>query len=367
MVKEPGRNDPCWCGSGKKYKKCHLNSESEHPLPPEAILAVARGAWDHKECLHPSATPGVCDKIVLAHTIQKSGPLRSITDSTNHVKTFYRPRLDSISKPTPRQVGLRDASTFTGFCAKHDSLTFKPLETTAFIGNTEQCFLIGYRALCHQVYQKSGALKAIPIIMKKLDDSSLPVETQKEMQHIYTAIDAGTKKGLNHFQKLKAGMDKQLTEADYSGWSRVVVNFRGDLCVASTGSVSPNCDFDGKQLQVLHDPQADMESLLFGMVATSIGGAVVLTWLSRETKPRAFIDSLLKHDNRRLPGLLVQFIFAYIENTYFSISWWESLSEADRQHIGSLARVANPYYTEFHYSLSKFVPWEITSIAKDHS
>jgi preprotein translocase subunit SecA len=21
--KEPNRNDPCWCGSGKKYKKCH--------------------------------------------------------------------------------------------------------------------------------------------------------------------------------------------------------------------------------------------------------------------------------------------------------------------------------------------------------
>jgi len=20
---KPGRNDPCWCGSGKKYKKCH--------------------------------------------------------------------------------------------------------------------------------------------------------------------------------------------------------------------------------------------------------------------------------------------------------------------------------------------------------
>jgi hypothetical protein len=21
---KPGRNGPCWCGSGKKYKKCHL-------------------------------------------------------------------------------------------------------------------------------------------------------------------------------------------------------------------------------------------------------------------------------------------------------------------------------------------------------
>ncbi|HXS98103.1 MAG TPA: SEC-C metal-binding domain-containing protein [Candidatus Limnocylindrales bacterium] len=24
----PGRNDPCWCGSGKKYKKCHLDSDA---------------------------------------------------------------------------------------------------------------------------------------------------------------------------------------------------------------------------------------------------------------------------------------------------------------------------------------------------
>ncbi|OGK62255.1 preprotein translocase subunit SecA [Candidatus Roizmanbacteria bacterium RIFOXYB2_FULL_38_10] len=24
---KPGRNEPCWCGSGKKYKKCHLNRE----------------------------------------------------------------------------------------------------------------------------------------------------------------------------------------------------------------------------------------------------------------------------------------------------------------------------------------------------
>jgi hypothetical protein len=23
-----GRNDPCWCGSGKKYKKCHLGKDA---------------------------------------------------------------------------------------------------------------------------------------------------------------------------------------------------------------------------------------------------------------------------------------------------------------------------------------------------
>jgi hypothetical protein len=27
--KRPGRNDPCWCGSGKKYKKCHMREDQE--------------------------------------------------------------------------------------------------------------------------------------------------------------------------------------------------------------------------------------------------------------------------------------------------------------------------------------------------
>ncbi|MGO9257552.1 MAG: SEC-C metal-binding domain-containing protein [Bryobacteraceae bacterium] len=29
---KPGRNDPCWCGSGKKYKKCHLTADEEADL-----------------------------------------------------------------------------------------------------------------------------------------------------------------------------------------------------------------------------------------------------------------------------------------------------------------------------------------------
>lgn len=27
--KRPGRNEPCWCGSGKKYKFCHMKSDEE--------------------------------------------------------------------------------------------------------------------------------------------------------------------------------------------------------------------------------------------------------------------------------------------------------------------------------------------------
>ncbi len=33
---KPGRNDLCWCGSGKKYKKCHL-PEDEKKLKNYAV------------------------------------------------------------------------------------------------------------------------------------------------------------------------------------------------------------------------------------------------------------------------------------------------------------------------------------------
>ena len=38
LLREGGkvvRNDPCWCGSGKKYKKCHMaNDRAASAAPP---------------------------------------------------------------------------------------------------------------------------------------------------------------------------------------------------------------------------------------------------------------------------------------------------------------------------------------------
>ncbi|MGI6207815.1 MAG: SEC-C metal-binding domain-containing protein, partial [Anaerolineae bacterium] len=29
-----GRNDPCWCGSGKKYKHCHMRKDTGQEAEP---------------------------------------------------------------------------------------------------------------------------------------------------------------------------------------------------------------------------------------------------------------------------------------------------------------------------------------------
>lgn len=45
-MEKPGRNDNCWCGSGRKYKKCHIDFDERieeyecagHTVPSHDIL-----------------------------------------------------------------------------------------------------------------------------------------------------------------------------------------------------------------------------------------------------------------------------------------------------------------------------------------
>jgi methionyl aminopeptidase len=56
-MEKPGRNDPCWCGSGKKYKKCHIDFDEKieefegagHIVPSHEILKNAKQIEKIKE------------------------------------------------------------------------------------------------------------------------------------------------------------------------------------------------------------------------------------------------------------------------------------------------------------------------------
>ena len=63
--KKLGRNDPCWCGSQKKYKHCHMEMDEQidrfrregHTVPtrqmiktPEQIEGSARAAASTSRC-----------------------------------------------------------------------------------------------------------------------------------------------------------------------------------------------------------------------------------------------------------------------------------------------------------------------------
>jgi SEC-C motif len=57
-VERPGRNEPCWCGSGRKYKTCHVGKPVLAPLP-ERLPWLARKAVSYLKRQSALAVPDI--------------------------------------------------------------------------------------------------------------------------------------------------------------------------------------------------------------------------------------------------------------------------------------------------------------------
>jgi uncharacterized protein YecA (UPF0149 family) len=80
-VARPGRNEPCHCGSGKKYKQCHLDQDES-----EARAARAKMA---EEAPSPSAEEPAATKTPKHQTYQ---PWKKSATNTHGFQRMSTPR-----------------------------------------------------------------------------------------------------------------------------------------------------------------------------------------------------------------------------------------------------------------------------------
>ena len=57
MPAAPGRNEPCHCGSGKKYKQCHLAEDEAKAREDRAQAGETAAAAEPAEPEKPGAAP----------------------------------------------------------------------------------------------------------------------------------------------------------------------------------------------------------------------------------------------------------------------------------------------------------------------
>jgi SEC-C motif len=348
------RGDPCWCGSGRKFKRCHMQRQHENSLPVAAINSRLISGRRLEVCWHPQASKSTCGKIVRAHSLQRSTTLRAIMDERSHVLTFCPPRHDYLGRPIPNEVGWKEASTFRGFCGIHDNELFAPVETRPFVATPEQCFLLAYRAACHEVHQKQAMWDLGPDMQGLLDRGASPTE-QQAIQAEFRTMLGGTGWALIRLNRFKERMDASLRVGSFDAWQFGVVDLVGVPDVLSTGLVEPNVDFQGRVLQ--SDMLTHSECLAYATVIRDGGVSIVLAWLKENLAPRTFWDSLTTLPAAEAPQVLTQFMFAYVENTFFSRKWWDSRRMFVRDHITALALSKHPYMEP-----PRFEPKHVTSL-----
>ena len=95
MSADYGRNDPCPCGSGKKFKKCHIGRE--HQLPPvrqEAVAPVPAPAFRVQKEKKLHVQDGKEALAMLQEMVRKSADsnkpeIRALVAQTKEVLTYY--------------------------------------------------------------------------------------------------------------------------------------------------------------------------------------------------------------------------------------------------------------------------------------
>ena len=325
------RNDRCWCGSGKKYKQCHLDREAQQPLGKQEVLERFLSLYEKGDCLHPIADPSTCTgKIIKAHTIQRHGGLDRIARN-GHVytllkdgKLFDQSRWEPSSGPN--EVGTRKASTFTGFCARHDNELFAPLEKEPFSGTIEQIALLGYRAICYEIYMKERDLAGTDL--RRELDKGKPLAFQRQWQEAVAIHNSGVNKAIEELRSLKSRYDEAVFEKCFSKLDYYVVKFDSSPEVMCNGTAQSTHDFRGNRIGQLGYLNLPANWLTFSLIETDAGGAAIFSWPADHIKSRDVLRTLHGVPDATLPHAIVRFMFEFFENTYFSPAWWDGLESS---------------------------------------
>lgn len=331
MYKGRDRNSPCWCGSGKKLKRCHLDRESSPRVQYQDAIRVDKNFHRERVCLHPNASESSCSPtIAKAHTVQKS-ILRQI-ETDGHVYQLMPTLRELVHKPlpSPSRVGINLASTFTGFCTQHDNELFAPIEKKPITYCREHAFLLTYRALCQELYKKRARVQQ-EMAFRELD-GGLPFVGQLLWQHESRQRAFGAELAIRDFEHHKNLYDACFMNDDFSGISAVFIELCGPIEIMCSGVVFPEVDFQGNALQSLGDYEHILDFCGFSLVACDETPFALFAWLGHSKACQYLIESLLQL-GERMPAALARFALGTFENMFIRPKWWDALDEARRNWI----------------------------------
>lgn len=328
----PRDDDPCWCKSGEPFATCHKDREAQTPESKWTLLREMRKLRGTAYCSHPLASQQECrGPIVKAHTLPRSGSLSAICVD-RHVYGFEPGGMPDENGTFPfKRIGVNEASTFTGFCQRHDMEMFRPLEAEPFTASKEQLFLLAYRALSKEVYAKRFALRMQPL-HRKGDVGKGPLEQVLLQQQLYL-WGQQLRLGLRDLETTVRDYEQIYFSRDFDRISAYLIFPDRTLDFAVSGGLFPEVDFVGHRLQDLATT-GRLEMLTFSALPFAVGGVIAFVWDStRGSSCVKFIRSLDEFALTDVPDALVRLSFEHFENTYADPRWWEGMNDSDRAKL----------------------------------
>lgn len=330
-----GRNELCWCGSRKKWKKCHRDRHLQQEVPIGKLMKEMYQSQIQGTCLHPEASKESCsNRVIKAHTIQRAGGLSAIAEEGHVIspKKGFENIFKNNGEITPAPIGIGNASTFMGFCSYHDNALFEPIENSAFTLNHEAAFLLAFRALAYEYLTKMNSIKTIEI-QRDLDKGK-DFQRQVDIQNYLHAHLAGTTRGMKDLEGWKAKYDKIFLIKNFESMPHYAVEFDGKLPFVCSGGFHPEVDFEGNKLQILSRGDLEFEHVCVNVSVVGEKTFLVFGWQGSNDGPAwQFAKSYRSLKNTEKANAALILAVEQLENSYFNPTWWGNLSDANRGHL----------------------------------
>lgn len=329
------RNQLCQCGSGLKAKKCSCSKQSEvRRASAFRIGGRVRKLHATGGCLYPNADKSTCgSRAIQSHTVRKSADLSAIARD-GHVyqgKADLEALFENDGRIAPALIGVNRASTFLGFCAKHDTEIFSPLENRELGPTDEQAFLLAYRVISKELYLKTRQVETLDIVLNAAKGAEIAIGNFNREMMEYAKI--GAKAAVSELSREKARFDDELLKRDFSNIHHLTFHLAQVPDIVCSGIVQPRCTFDDKPLQDLADLSIEPAYTTSSLLTLGSGqrGAAVFAWRSsNDAVVKSLLASLLKLPMAEIPSALVRFALSEFENCFLRPSWWESLPAQQR-------------------------------------
>ena len=339
-----GRNDKCWCGSDLKFKRCHKDRELQKPFTTGEIMAHGNDLSKIATCYAPIELHPECSNIIKAHTVSKSSGLIEIADDTNHVLGLKQ-NLSSLDKNEGNlkleKIGINNASTFRGFCAKHDKLLFSCFEDKPFIGTEKQCVALTYRSLAKEIYDQE-CLLSNAVFMRDMDKGS-PLIHQLKFQDFMKKYKSGIKESIDGLSIIQDNLTHYILKRNYNPYSFLIIESSLPIPVVVSSLIEPTHDFKGTLIQSASKLRRNPEHLVLNAFSSHQKGFVLFGWLQTAEAMNTFINSLLDLNEECIFSALITLFLSSSQNSYVSPNWWNSLNDVQKDKITSLLPMgANP-------------------------
>lgn len=369
-IRKMSRNDKCWCGSGLKFKRCHDGRELQKPISTGEVIEYEQNISKRETCYAPQDLKSECTNIIKAHTVSKSSGLTDIADDTNHVlglKQNLANYRKNKGKPRFEEIGINKASTFRGFCAKHDKQLFSCFEDKPFVGTQEQCIALTYRAVAKEIYAKENALEVAGFIKNMDRGRHLIFQINIQEQNFFYQL--GLEAAINDLYTIKNDVGFELLNKGSRSYNFLIIESSSPIPVVVSSAINPTQNFNGKPIQDLSNLKIKPEYLVFNAFSSNGKGFVVFSWLKKAKIIDEFIQSLLSINNSEMYSHLVSFFFSSAENSFISPDWWRGLSNIQRNKIEELFNIGSNFFENAPTNVLadddvKFTGWNVENIYK---